>query len=163
MSKEGLGARLAENDPFLAPSAMPVDDPQYPFGSQDRRDGAGQAELVGNTVEGICEEQIIDRFRHDRLDVHRLRHDELAIARLSDECPRPVEQVRVEIDRIDALVIPQSGVVNRPSSQHRSTTTMPGFTPISTRTPRGSGDNFCHQSASGIAVAGKKPVVMQIP
>src|SRR5277367_4161980 len=52
-----------------------------------------------------------------------------------------------------------SGAVNSPSPQHRSTTTMPGRTPISTRTFAGSGHNACHQLASGIVVAGKKPAI----
>src|SRR5205823_6831106 len=54
-----------------------------------------------------------------------------------------------------------SAAVNSPSPQHRSTTTMPGRTPISTRTVTGSGHNACHQSASGIVVAGKKPTIMR--
>jgi hypothetical protein len=33
--------------------------------------------------------------------------------------------------------------------------------PISARTFPGSGHNTCHQSASGIAVAGKKPFVIR--
>jgi hypothetical protein len=40
---------------------------------------------------------------------------------------------------------------------------MPGRTPISTRTVTGSGHNTCHQSASGIVVAGKKPTITHKP
>src|SRR5208282_5651832 len=57
----------------------------------------------------------------------------------------------------------ESGAVNSPSPQHRSTTTIPGCTPISTRTLAGSGHNACHHSASGIVDAGKKPTIMPPP
>src|SRR5215472_13718944 len=38
---------------------------------------------------------------------------------------------------------------------------MPGSTPISAITLAGSGHNACHQSASGIVVAGKMPAIMR--
>jgi hypothetical protein len=57
--------------------------------------------------------------------------------------------------------MPARAAQNSPSPQHRSTSTMPGRTPISQRTRLGSGHNTCHQSASGIVVAGKKPPIMR--
>src|ERR1700726_969799 len=55
----------------------------------------------------------------------------------------------------------ESAAVKSPSPQHRSTATMPGSTPILVITFVGSGHNACHQSVSGIVVAGKKPTIMR--
>lgn len=58
---------------------MPVDDSELPLGLEARRDGACQAELIRDAVEGIGEENVIDRLLHDRIDIHGVRHDKLAV------------------------------------------------------------------------------------
>jgi ABC transporter substrate binding protein len=51
----------------------------------------------------------------------------------------------------------ESGKVNQPSPEHRSTTSMSAFTPTSLSTFAGSGQRASHQPGSGIPVPSKKP------
>jgi hypothetical protein len=53
--------------------------------------------------------------------------------------------------------IRESGNVNQPSPEQRSTTSMLGVTPTSLSTFAGSGHNASHHPASGIPVPSKKP------
>ena len=142
---------------------MPIDDPELPLWFEYRRDGARQAELIGDAVEGVCKKNVIDRLRHDRIDSHRVRHDKLAVVgtRRSNLFPRLIQHDRVDVDGVDTICDAASGAVNRPSPQQRSTATMPGSHAHFARTFAGSGHNACHQSASGIVVVGKKPTIMR--
>ena len=49
----------------------------------------------------------------------------------------------------------ESGNVNQPSPQHRSTTSLPGVTPTSLSTLAGSGHRASHQPGSGNPVVRK--------
>ena len=68
---------------------MPIDDPELPFRLEDCNDGSRQAQLIRDAVEGICEENIIDRLRHGRIESHSVRHDQMAIGRTSCSNKRP--------------------------------------------------------------------------
>ena len=68
---------------------MPIDDPELPFRFEDCDDGSRQAQLIRDAVEGICEENIIDRLRHDHIESRGVRHDQMAIGRTSCGHKRP--------------------------------------------------------------------------
>jgi hypothetical protein len=157
-------ARLPEDHRLLTRTTMPINDPELPSGFEDCRDGSPQAQLIQDAVEGVCEENVIDRLRHDRSESHGVRQDKMAVGRSgrSNERLRAIQHGRVDVDGVDDIRDGgERGSVNSPSPQHRSTTTIPGCTPISTRTFAASGHNACHHSASGIVVAGKKTAIMQ--
>jgi hypothetical protein len=69
---------------------MPVDDSDLPFGLEDCRDGSRQARLIRDAVEGVCEENVIDPLRHDRIESHGIRQGKMAVGRTSrsNKCPR---------------------------------------------------------------------------
>jgi hypothetical protein len=97
-------ARLPEHRRFLARPTMPIDDPELPAGLEDCRNGARQPALIRDPVKGVGEENVIDRLRHDPIDPHGVRHGETAVGRPRRRNPRPraVEQVRVDVDGLDA-------------------------------------------------------------
>jgi hypothetical protein len=80
---------------------MPVHDDETSARFQDCGDGSGEPGLIGDAVKGVCEKHVIDRFRHDRLDVHRVRQDKLAIRPAGNECSGAIEHVGVDVDCID--------------------------------------------------------------
>jgi hypothetical protein len=98
-------ARLFEDHCFRARTTMPVDDPELPFRFEDCRDGARQSRLIRNTVEGVGEENVIDRLWHDCIQSHRVGHDKMAIGQpsRSNERTRAIQQVRVDLDSMDAI------------------------------------------------------------
>jgi hypothetical protein len=138
---------------------MPIDDPEQALGFERCRDTSRQAELIGDAMQSVGEENVIDRLRHERIDGHGIRPDKLAIvgAGLCDARPRITGSMSIAYM---CFAIRASGTVNSPSPQQRSIAAMPGSTPISTRIFSGSGHSACHQSASGIVVAGKKPTII---
>jgi hypothetical protein len=81
---------------------MPIDDPELPSGFEDCRDGSRQAQLIKDAVEGVCEENVIDRLRHDRIESHGVRQDKMAVGR-SDERPRAIQHGRVDVDGVDDI------------------------------------------------------------
>ena len=98
-------ARLPENHRFLSRTAMPIDDPELPLRFEPCCDGARQAELIRDAVEGVGKEHIIDRLRHDRIEHHGVGHDELAVghARRSNAYPRLIQHGRVDVDGVDVI------------------------------------------------------------
>jgi len=85
---------------------------------QTRRDGARYAELIGDAVEGVCEENVIDRLRHNRIDRHGVRQDEIAVGcpRLYNPHPSSIQRDRFDIDRVDAICDGREGRREQPVS-----------------------------------------------
>ena len=84
---------------------MPIHDPKLPLRLELCRDDARQPQLVGNAVESVCKEHIIDRLRHDRIELHRVGHYKLAVshARLSKTYPCLIQHGRVDVDGEDVI------------------------------------------------------------
>jgi hypothetical protein len=98
-------ARLPENHRFLTRATMPIDDPELPFRFEDCRNASRQAQLVRDAVEGVCEKDVIDRLRHDRIESHGVRQDKTAVGRTSrsNKRPRAIQHGRVDVDGVDAI------------------------------------------------------------
>ena len=133
---------MSKDDSFLARAMVPIDNRKEPTRFQDRRDCARKPWLVRDAVERI---------------------------RYQDEVNRPSYEVGNGVNRASASMpgsrsiammcrtIRASGAVKRPSPQQRSTTSISDRTLSAARTCCGWGHNACHQSESGMAVAGKNP------
>src|SRR5262249_34391611 len=74
-------SRLSYDRRFLARSRVPTHNSKEPAWLKNIVDHPCESRLVRNTVERVCEEHVVNRLRHDLLDVVCVSLDKSAIWR----------------------------------------------------------------------------------
>lgn len=125
-----------------------------------------KARFVWNAVERIGEKNVVDGVAYCLCDIVGVSLDKRAVRRtpaFGNPHLRHASSSAASISMVMTLrAILESGNVNQPSPEHRSTTSIPGVTPTSLSTLAGSGHSASHHPGSGIPVPSKKPDCLSV-
>jgi hypothetical protein len=76
-----------------------------PFQFEDCRDGSRHAQLIRDAMKGVCEENVIDRLRHDRIESHGIHWEKMAVGRPGNsyEHPRAIQYSGIDVESVDGI------------------------------------------------------------